>query len=957
MILHSDQAVPKQIFLDAKGYIERKQMPFFDFFRNVAFGFVLTSSRGGHFVHLQVTASNCLHGFCNCKESRDQTLCGHSFALYLVLVNWPFEKKNQSVTFDKDPLTNFIKTVGRPIYSQPISTATNPKISMPKGLINSRMANYFGAGSMSTNTTLCKRDRQCLYKAKRLTRSGQEQLMLKKGLPSGRVLFEESRLFSVSKLLFLMGQIWTTPVQVVLEKDHQVRLIVSCEGATLFSWLMPVESWLKGASADWDYWEDRTDFQVRRQALPISYRITTTDSGDLEIESMVGLANGEYQPISQLSLPNSSNLYYHPVMGYFRTQMGLSPFEMEYTSAQVQQVNRKDVAAFLANHRKTLEHLDRAKIDGALFDEVVVEHFKKFEVNLLDFKEGIFTYQIQAQLAGHSLNARDLRLLLHGEGRYRKSGGKLFDTLGYDGIYLKPLYPTAEAEDVATITVSELFRILGHFQDRMTIKTNDLTDQVYTNLKEHALPHLPSLAHTQLTLRSYQQLGYQWLYFLQTFCLGGLLCDQMGLGKTHQGMAMLAALITEKEDAHILIVAPTSVIYHWLDKLRTFCPKIRVTLHRGSDRNLARSLASHNVVISTYATLRNDANQLQDNVFDLLIFDEIQYLKNKNTKSYRALSKLKSLCKVGLTGTPIENHIKELKALMDLVLPGFMGSDPHFKRYFSGPIAQFNDERLKARLRSMIQPFTLRRNKMEVLTELPEKTVDVRTVVMDDYEWDLYKEVKASGKQKLDLVSDGGGALHLFALINQLKQLCDHPALYFKNEEYTSYPSAKWELFKELLGEAFASHEKVVVFSQYLSMIEIFKKYLQSQEVEFACITGKTRNRVAEQARFQTDPKCRVFLGTLGAAGIGIDLTAASILIHYDRWWNAAREEQGTDRVHRIGQKRAVQIYKFCTQNTVEERIDKIIQRKSKLLDEVVAFDDEGLTKVLGVDELLEILA
>ncbi|MDJ0837499.1 MAG: DEAD/DEAH box helicase, partial [Acidobacteriota bacterium] len=556
-------------------------------------------------------------------------------------------------------------------------------------------------------------------------------------------------------------------------------------------------------------------------------------------------------------------------------------------------------------------------------------------------------------LGDHSFDTDTLRDLFRESGRYHKLAGKLFDAAGYDGVYLRPLYDTDR--DDGRLHVSDLFRMMAFFKGRLTVSTNELTEKVYADLKSFEGAPPPELTETNLNLRDYQKIGYEWLYFLRSFGLGGLLCDQMGLGKTHQGMALLSAVLAEKAEARVLVIAPTSVIYHWKDKLQTFCPKVGASIYHGADRRPQSTLQRFQVMISTYGTLRNDYDYFQDHLFDLILFDEIQNLKNKDTKMYKGLSRLKARCKIGLTGTPIENHITELKSLMDLVFPGYLGSDAQFRKFFADPIVKYNSDHAKEQVRGMIKPFILRRKKSEVLLELPEKTEDMRTFKLGEYERELYKEVKEKGKKLL--AEDPDNKMHIFGLITHLKMVCDHPALYFKNADYSAYPSAKWMLFKELLEEAMDSGEKVVVFTQYLGMVDIITHYLGSQGIGYASITGATRDRRREQSRFMEDEDCRVFVGSIKAAGVGIDLTSASIAIHYDRWWNPAVEEQATDRIHRIGQKKNVQVYKFVGVDTVEQRIDAIISRKRGLLEDVVGFDSDSVGKTLTMDELLEILS
>jgi SNF2 family DNA or RNA helicase len=318
--------------------------------------------------------------------------------------------------------------------------------------------------------------------------------------------------------------------------------------------------------------------------------------------------------------------------------------------------------------------------------------------------------------------------------------------------------------------------------------------------------------------------------------------------------------------------------------------------------------------------------------------------------------------KLGLTGTPIENTLAELKTLMDLVIPGYLGRDEAFKTRYVNPIEQNLKSPRRRELSRLISPFTLRRLKATVLSELPPKIEDIRTCRLSEDQVKLYRDAVANrGHELVQLLKKRNVSvpyIHIFALLTLLKQICNHPATVESDcENYDQFQSGKWELFKELLAESLDSGQKVVVYSQYLNMISIMEKHLTLNEVDFATLTGASRNRGKIIDRFNNDPACRVFVGSLKAGGIGIDLVAASVVIHYDRWWNAAREDQATDRVHRIGQKRAVQVFKLVTEGTLEEKISAIIERKKNLMNGVVKEDDPGLLKTFSRRQLIELLA
>ena len=943
--------VSHRVYLDAKHHVERQAIPFFDFFRHCAFGFVAVGEKKGFFAHVVVDQQGQLQTYCNCTETDFNEPCSHGFALYLKLINWPLGETNLSEVFEDYPLCHFFKAAGRKLYNQPLNLKTNPCLDLSHGVCDPRLTNYWDFTLDKSRLVL--RDQRSLEKAKSLCRTGGELAMIKKKFPSPKVLFEDSRLYALCKLFFFLEQKSELNLRFDKQPDHQVKMTIGYQGHLLFSWVMPIDLFLKGIQKQWDYWQPFTYFEIRKQGMPLSYRIGFTGENNLEVEPMVLVAPDTAVTPNETKVQQSKNLFYHDNLGYFRIQTGLSPFEMSYSDSKRHQIDSQHVNQFLKEHRQTLETLDRGLMDEEVFGEVVTDRFNGFKLDLQEFRGDHFKFQFQASLGEQELALADLQQLLAQKGRYRKVAGKLFDTASYDGGYLDFLGKRKGNED---LSVSDLFRMMALFKDRLEIRTTEFTKKVFQLLSELKRPECPTLEHTELDLRPYQTLGFEWLYFLYSFGLGGLLCDQMGLGKTHQGMALIAAILKENPEAKILIIAPVSVIYHWSEKLERFCPGLKTAQFHGSSRDFKQAKKAQ-ITISTFATLRNDADQWNDHFLDLILFDEIQNLKNDHTKSYKAAFKLKARCRIGLTGTPIENHIGELKNLMDLVFPGYMGSKSMFKRYFADPILKHNSNPAKKKMQAMVHPFLLRRSKKQVLPELPDKTEDLRLLNLDSYERELYNEVLFAGKKKLPGGARNPIALHVFQLIDQLKQICNHPALYFKNESFNGYPSTKWSHFTELMEEALASGEKIVIFTQYLGMIDLFKRYLESLGTGYSCVTGKTKDRAREQHRFMTDPQCKVFLGSLRASGSGIDLTEASILIHYDRWWNPAVEEQATDRIHRFGQKKNVQIYKFRTEKTVEERIDRIISRKRHLLDEVVGFDSDTTSKAFTVEELLEILS
>ena len=492
--------------------------------------------------------------------------------------------------------------------------------------------------------------------------------------------------------------------------------------------------------------------------------------------------------------------------------------------------------------------------------------------------------------------------------------------------------------------------------------TSLITRQLIKELREFSTEAIPNLQGLKSSLRVYQQTGLQWLWFLYKHGLSGLLCDDMGLGKTHQAMALIAASLnqTPQEKKCYLVVCPTSVIYHWQDKLETFLPHLKVHTFHGLKRTLTPHL-KEGVILTSYGILRMEKKLFETISFDVAVFDEIQVAKNPSSRVHEALKHIRAKTRIGLTGTPIENNLRELKALIDSVLPGYMPSEARFRELFIHPIERDGNEEKKALLTQLVRPFVLRRRKAQVLQELPEKSEDKSYCDLSEEQVKLYRETLAESQTAvlahLRDSSEKVNYVHVFSLLSRLKQICDHPALIHKDPtNYKKYSSGKWELFVELITEARRSDQKVVVFSQYLYMLDIIESFLKDQEWGYAQIRGDTVNRRDELKRFQEDPNCVVFIGSLQAAGLGIDLTAASVVILYDRWWNAARENQAIDRVHRIGQKWGVQVYKLITKYTIEEKIDKMITRKGRLLEEVITADEQTFLKKFTRAQLLDLL-
>ncbi len=515
-----------------------------------------------------------------------------------------------------------------------------------------------------------------------------------------------------------------------------------------------------------------------------------------------------------------------------------------------------------------------------------------------------------------------------------------------------------ESLKVDALGLMRLRAAIGDFDHFVGSKRS--LDQMREKIEFTPEQTVPVPHDTNINLREYQDMGLRWFWWLYKNGLHGLLADEMGLGKTHQAMALMAAIQKEKPDARFLVIAPTTVLDHWADKVEQFAPVLKPIKFHGPKRaGLLREIDKDKcLLITSYGVMLRDLRHLQARTWDALILDEAHFVKNNDTATYQAACRLKARVRLCLTGTPMENHLGELKSIFDFLVPGYLGSDEYFRKQFINPMEKGDAPEVTLALQKLIHPFKMRRTKDQVLKDLPAKVEDLRHCALSDEQVKMYRDVVAMKAAPLvaQLQDDKTPIpyLHVFATLTLLKQICNHPAL-ISRQNWEKHESGKFELMKELIDEALGSDHKIVIFSQYVGMIEIITKYLTKQGIGHVTLTGQTRNRGEVIKNFQTKPELKVFCGSLLAGGIGIDLTAASVVIHYDRWWNATKENQATDRVHRIGQNKNVQVMKLVTRGTLEEKIDRMINSKKALFEKFLDQDEE-VFKTLSRSELIELL-
>ncbi len=457
-------------------------------------------------------------------------------------------------------------------------------------------------------------------------------------------------------------------------------------------------------------------------------------------------------------------------------------------------------------------------------------------------------------------------------------------------------------------------------------------------------------------LRPYQIDGALWLLARARAGHGGLIADEMGLGKTVQTLAMIEALADPRP---ILVVCPSSLVWNWRREAGEFLPAAPVLTLDGPDRaDRFADIPAHRIVVTSYALLRRDIDRYRGLDFAAVILDEAQHIKNPDSQNAKAALALRAASRFILTGTPIENSVRDLWSLFEFLLPGYLGPRADFRERYEAPLlAGGPAPDLWARLARRIGPYLLRRRKADVLTDLPDKIEQVLEVELTAAQRATYAKLQEAARAQVDQLRDAGQAgaarMRVLTALLRLRQACCDLRLLGASGEDTA-TSAKITALRELLGEAIDGGHRVLVFSQFTTMLDLIERALTADEIPFCRLDGSTKDRAAVVERFQTDPAIPVFLISLKAGGVGLNLTGADTVIHFDPWWNPAAEAQATDRAHRIGQKNVVTAIKLIARDTIEERVLALQNRKRDLLAGTV--DAEAALTQLDAADLAELV-
>ncbi|MDK0614522.1 DEAD/DEAH box helicase [Clostridium perfringens] len=605
----------------------------------------------------------------------------------------------------------------------------------------------------------------------------------------------------------------------------------------------------------------------------------------------------------------------------------------------------------LSEELKEFKVLDSSLISSELKE---LSNFYKLKFDFGDFELRELRESVEAMKRGDRFY-RTKKVYLDLEDPGIVNFLNLLEDLGLENIKDNEVY----------IDKSKVLYIQEKLKDRNLsfIKGGNVLQEIVGKLlnKEFKRKLLPKALNAEL--RPYQKEGFKWINEITDLGFGGVLADDMGLGKTLQ---IIAFLLSQKKSKSIVVV-PTSVIYNWMDEFEKFAPSIRVGLVHGSkskrdkvlrdfkrglgikieEENLKeKSYEKYDVLLTTYGTLKNDEKAYENLSFDYCIIDEAQNIKNPSAQATLSVKNIKSRCNIALTGTPIENNLMELWSIFDFVMPGYLFTKERFRERF------ILDESNLSELKSLITPFILRRLKEDVLSELPEKLEKKYLVEMKGKQKQLYsfyvKAIKNQLNENKSSEKSGRDKINLFAYLTKLREICLDPSLVVP--DYTG-GSSKLTVVKEIVKDASESGKKILLFSQFTSVLQKIEEDFKKEDISYLYLDGGTsaKDRVERVKKFNEDSNIKVFLISLKAGGVGLNLTSASVVIHFDPWWNPAVEDQATDRAHRFGQENKVEVIKLVAKDTIEEKIVLMQEDKRELIQSLMdgkTMDGKGLKRL-----------
>ena len=725
--------------------------------------------------------------------------------------------------------------------------------------------------------------------------------------------------------------------------------------------------------------EELKDYELIKESPAIDLKLDYKQ-GKISCQLEVKFAGEKYSNTELLGIDTDQNIYKKdaddPELWYGRDNRALAEvidFLEEYNfKVHPEHFVLKDNSEIQEFITDGMTHIpeDWNVEQSQSFDQIEIKEIKLEPIVEIDDSEGInwFDFSISYNLGGKTYSRQELQQLIS----YNKKGEAY---IKLDNEYYI-LESGAQEEKVEQMlkdaeTQAEGYRAPYHnllYYKNLVEKSginfkgnqvfNDLEDEIsgLNVVKERTIP-----AGIKGELRDYQKNGYNWLRFLHKYHFGGILADDMGLGKTLQMLTLLQSVETDKP---ALVLCPRTLIYNWQEEADKFFDNLKTLVYYGTPgerKEMRQKFSGCDLIISSYSTIARDVEELnqENNIFSFAILDEAQHIKNHRTKRAKAVKNIEAETRLALTGTPLENSIEELWSIFDFLMPGYLGNYSYFKKNFLNPIKKNNEEEKMKELKERVAPFILRRRKDQVLKELPEKIVNVHPVSMTQLQEDSYQtvleEVRGELYQTVEEKGFNKSRINVLAALTKLRQICNHPALVL-GEEGKAHNSGKLEALRELLADALSGGHKIIVFSQFVKMLKLIRDDLEQQGINYLYLDGSTRKRMEKVREFNSNEEVEIFLISLKAGGVGLNLTAADMVVHVDPWWNPMVERQATDRAHRLGQENKVMVYKLITRGTVEEKMLKLQQKKQNLFNNIIE-NNVNPVKAISWEDIQELLA
>lgn len=585
-------------------------------------------------------------------------------------------------------------------------------------------------------------------------------------------------------------------------------------------------------------------------------------------------------------------------------------------------------------------------------------HDPKVTINATSTEEG-FDLKVDIQWGDQSVSLKEVRhAILHRQDTIMLEDG----TLGHipdEWISQYSLLLRTATEENGILRISKIhYMLLEDVLDKIEDKTvlNDIETRKNKLLQFDTIVKKPLSSQIKASLRPYQESGFNWLQSLDDLGWGGCLADDMGLGKTLQTISFLQFLKEKYPGSTQLVICPTSLIFNWENEMKKFCPEMKFHIYYGGQRELSEThFNEYDVVLTSYGVVRNDIEELSNFLWQYIILDESQAIKNPDARVTKALNQLRAVNRLILSGTPVQNNTSDLYSQFNFVNPGLLGSREYFNREFATPIDKLGSKEKTLQLKKLIHPFTLRRTKEQVAKDLPDKTITVLWCTMEAEQRRLYNQYRDGYRKKLLKKIDEEGitksGMDVLEGLLRLRQICDHPQLVDKASDAELSSVKVNELIREVMENA--GNHKLLIFSQFTEMLGLIREQFEKNGITHCYLDGSTslNKRKEEVARFQEDESVKAFLISLKAGGVGLNLTVADYVYIVDPWWNPSAEMQAIDRAHRIGQTRKVFAYKMICKDSVEERILQMQEKKKMLADDLIQ-EDAGFVKNLTRDDI-----